>query len=306
MILRAYGFAVEAPGLELPGAAAQDGPADVAIALAGAPEEVAAAYSGPADPPRDALRRVDGRAVRYEAGRAGDWRITWDGAGAFHVAAAGDRVLAWAPDGAGHAWTRFLLDSVLTTVALRRGGEALHAATVALPGGAVAVTAGQGGGKTTLTAALLAAGGTLVADDVSVLCRTPEGVAVAPAPPVMNLARGGPAGAPEPEALGEVLAELEGEAWVLARDVAAGPVALRAVVVLERRPGAELGLRTAPGGPMGVLARLLDTGTDPERARARFELAADLAGQAALRVLDAPPDAPPARMAEIVAGLAAR
>lgn len=271
--------------------------------LAASSTEVHAAFSGPADPPRSAQRRVDGRAVRYEAGAAGDWRITWDGAGDFHLSATRDLVLAWAPDGPSPAWTRFLLDSVLASAALRRGAEALHAGTVALPGGAVAVAAGQGGGKTTLLGTLLAQGAALVADDVSVLARRDGGFAVEPAPPVLNVARERPAGAPAPADLGEVLAELGDELWVLAARPADTAQPLRAVVHLERRAGAALGLHRRPPSPIALLRHLLDSGPGAERGRERFELVADLAESVPFVVLRAPLDAPPPQLAELVAGL---
>lgn len=304
MILHAFGLAVRAPdGVALPGARREAGTAEVEVLLADEPA-VRAAFSGPCDPPRAALRGVDGRPVRYERGRDGDLLIAWEGAGVFHVDARGAVVLGWAPDGPGPAWTRFLLDSVLATTALHRGAEALHAGAVALPGddaGAVAIAAGQGGGKTTLLGALLARGGRLVADDVSVLQPAgDDGVVVPPAPPVLNVAQQRPAGAASPEQLGEVLAELGDELWVHARDVADAPVPLRAVVHLDRRASATLRLLRPPASPIALLGHLMQSGPEPERQARRFALISDIASHVPFVVLEAPLEATPGDLAAVL------
>ncbi|WP_205697116.1 hypothetical protein [Conexibacter sp. SYSU D00693] len=297
--LAAYGLRVAVDGLGLPGAVAAPAgaPADVAVRRAGR-AEVLAAFSGPADPPRRATRRVDGAAVHVERGAAGDLLLDWERGGVFRADAHGATVLAHGEPDA--RWRRFLLDSVLVPVALLHGAEALHAGTVEVGGAGIAVAAGQGGGKTTLLGALLARGARLVADDVSVLRRDGGAFAVAPAPPVLNVARERPAGAAGPPELGEVLAELDGELWVHARAVAPAPVALGLLVRLERGPDRTLRAARQPPSARTALSHFLPSGPEPERRRAQFELAADLAAQVPLVVLEAPPDAPPGTLAERV------
>ena len=68
---------------------------------------------------------------------------------------------------------RVVLDSVLFSIALLRGGEALHAGAVATEKGAIAIAAASGGGKSSLLAALLQAGLPLLSDDVVVLDADP-------------------------------------------------------------------------------------------------------------------------------------
>jgi hypothetical protein len=81
-----------------------------------------------------------------------------------------------------------VLDSVLFTVALLQGYEALHAGAVATPDGVVAITAAAGGGKSTLLTELLQRGLDLMADDVLVLkSRGMEAPLAHPAPPSMTV-----------------------------------------------------------------------------------------------------------------------
>ena len=82
-----------------------------------------------------------------------------------------------------------MLDSVLFTVALLHGYEALHAGALATPEGAIAITAFTGGGKSTLISELLARGLTLMTDDVLALAPSgPNGPPLAYAgPPLMTI-----------------------------------------------------------------------------------------------------------------------
>ncbi len=101
-------------------------------------------------------------------------------------------VLQCAPaDPAEQSWWRVVLDSVLFTVALLQGYEALHAGAVATPDGVIAITAASGGGKSTLLSELVGRGMALMADDVLVLA--PRGTDFSlspltyPAPPLMTV-----------------------------------------------------------------------------------------------------------------------
>ncbi|MGO8721737.1 MAG: hypothetical protein ACLQRM_03195, partial [Acidimicrobiales bacterium] len=93
-----------------------------------------------------------------------------DGTRAVHHLSPGASVLQCAPsDPADPSWWRVVLDSVLFTVALLQGYEALHAGALVTPDGAIAITAASGGGKSTLLTELLGRGLELMADDVLVL-----------------------------------------------------------------------------------------------------------------------------------------
>ena len=124
---------------------------------------------------------IDGAPFVVERGRAGDRRFVHgahpdhsrthaDGTRAVHHLCADASVLQCAPsDPAEPSWWRVVLDSVLFTVALLQGYEALHAGAVATPDGVIAITAAAGGGKSTLLGELLRRGLALIADDVLVL-----------------------------------------------------------------------------------------------------------------------------------------
>ena len=119
---------------------------------------------------------------------------------AIHHLSADATELRCAPaDPAEQSWWRVVLDSVLFTAALLRGYEALHAGAVATPGGAVAIAATTGGGKSTLLSALLSDGLTLLTDDVLVLqARGGDSPLAHPGPPLMTVpARRPAAGLPD-------------------------------------------------------------------------------------------------------------
>jgi len=112
---------------------------------------------------------------------------------ALHHLSSDASVLQCAPaDPADPSWWRVVLDSVLFTVALPQGYEALHAGAVATPDGVIAITAASGGGKSTLLSELVGRGMALMADDVLVLA--PRGTDFSlslspltyPAPPLID------------------------------------------------------------------------------------------------------------------------
>jgi hypothetical protein len=169
-----------------------------------------------------------------------------DGTRAVHHLSADASVLQCAPSNpAEPSWWRLVLDSVLFTVALLQGYEALHAAAVATPNGVIAITAASGAGKSTLLAELLQRRLALMADDVLVLePRGTEAPLAYPAPPLMTvphmripmLREADP-----PETIFSLEEELR-----IAVPVHPQPLPLKALVVLDRRPGLQLsGLNTS-------------------------------------------------------------
>jgi hypothetical protein len=275
---------------------------------------------------------IDGAPFAVQRGVAGDHRFLHgappDRSGvptaetrAVHHLSADAAVLRCAPsDPADPAWWRVVLDSVLFTVALLRGYEALHAGAIATPdGGAIAITAASGGGKSTLLSELLGRGLPLLADDVVVLeARGVEVPLAHPAAPLMTVpaaripALAGETPAPADDALTPVgaadapktICAIEDEQWI-AVPVHPDPLPLRALVVLDRRPASQLPEpRSGPAlqrieDPLApLLGSLMAFPTSPARQRARFELASVLAARTALWRLTADLTTPPDALAD--------
>jgi hypothetical protein len=254
---------------------------------------------------------IDGARFVVERGRAGDHRFVHGtqpdesgapaaGTRAIHLLSAEASVLECAPANRTEpSWWRLVLDSVLFTVALIQGYEALHAAALATADdGVIAITAPSGGGKSTLLSELLRRGLTLMADDVLVL--EPAGMDAPPlahpAPPVVTVpATRLPmlAGAGFPEAI----LSIEEECWI-AVPVHPEPLPLRALVVLDRRPGCALSLTELDEPLAPLMGTLMNFPRSPERQRARFELASTLAATTKLWRLTADRSTPPDVLAD--------
>jgi hypothetical protein len=217
-------------------------------------------------------------------------------------------VLQCAPsDPVDPCWWRVVLDSVLFTVALLNGYEALHAGAVATGEGTIAITAAAGGGKSTLLSELLRRGSVLMADDVLVLESRGAGSPLAhPAPPLMTVpsARVQACGVEH----AEPICSLAGESWI-AVPVHDEPLPLRALVVLDRVavrctpapiPRVSLTRIEAPLAPL--LDSLMGFPHTPERERGRFELASALASSSGLWRLRAAADTPPEVLADVLLG----
>ena len=291
---RAFGLAVacewELAGLPEP--QASTGRPDLELRLASS-GDVARAWSGPRPDPAMVETQQDGLPYRTERGAAGDHRMTYGDRASFHLSADGRTLLCAPADVEAPGWRRVLLDSVLATASLLHGFQALHAGAVLSPAGAVAFMGRTGGGKTTLVTELVRRGLPLVCDDILALSRDTRGRVIAhPGPPVMNL----PTGAPAPP--GRALAVIGAETWLAVKRVAAGPAAVAAVCLLDRRPGATLAVVPGPASPLDLLAHGLRSGSAPERRQARFELLADLAAQADAYVLEADVHTPAAELAD--------
>jgi hypothetical protein len=257
---------------------------------------------------------IDGAQFVVERGAEGDHRFVHgappghDGVPspqtlAIHHLSSDASVLKCAPaNPADPSWWRVVLDSVLFTVALLRGYEALHAGAVATPEGAIAITATTGGGKSTLLAALLGRGLALVADDVLVLEPRDTGPAIShPGPPLMTVPATSMAllGTVDPP---ETIATIGDERW-LAVPVFPHPLPLKALVVLDRLPvsqwpAAQPSLSKIETPVAALLGALMGFPDTPERQRARFELASAIAGTAGLWRLTARLDTPADALAD--------
>lgn len=240
---------------------------------------------------------IDGVAFAAERGRAGDHLFQHGGHPVSHLSADA-KVLRCAPAAGEPLGWRVILDSVLFSVALIAGYEALHAGAVATDDGAVAITAPAGGGKSTLLAELLRGGSALLADDIVVLEAGSTAPLAHPGPPLMTVPE---AVAP---ALGAPIGCLGGERWI---GVPTYPRAIPLVglVVLSRVPGLATGLQRV-GDPFGVLmTSLLRYPRSPRRERSRFEMAAAIASQVPVWELRADPEVDPESLAILLrAGLA--
>jgi hypothetical protein len=279
--------------LELPGAWAQRTLAEPILQLRSASAvEIAERWSG-----LDAIGwegTIDGAPFVVERGRAGDHRFV-HGTSAIHHLSADAGTLRCAPaDPAEQSWWRVVLDSVLFTVALLRGYEALHAGTVAMQDGALAIAAPTGGGKSTLLGELLSDGLTLITDDVLVLeARGKDSPLAHPGAPLMTV----PAGTvPLP---GAPIASVGKERWV-AVPVHPHAIPLSALVVLNRGPGLATSLHPARDPLAVLIGSLLRFPRLPERERARFEVAGAIAAHVPIWELSADPSITPGALAALL------
>lgn len=253
---------------------------------------------------------IDGSAFVAERGLAGDHRfVHTDSAersagerSVHHLSADGGELRCAPSDATDPCWWRVVLDSVLFSAALLHGYEALHAGALTAGDGVIAITAGSGGGKSTLVSELLHRGLTLMADDVLVLERTAEGPPLAhPAPPLMtvpgeriaSLREGLASRAPR------TIAVVEDEHWV-AVPVHDRPLPLRTLIVLNRRPGLATGIRRVERPLAALIESLLRFPRTRERERARFELAGAIAAYVSIWELTADPSVEPAALADLV------
>jgi hypothetical protein len=237
---------------------------------------------------------IDRAPFTVEVGHAGDHRFV-HGEHAIHHLSSDAALLRCAPrDREDLRWWRVVLDSVLFTVALIRGREALHAGAVVTQAGAIAITAPTGGGKSTLLAELVCRGHPLLADDVVVLePRVGLAPLAHPAPPLMTIP------ASRANGSGRIVAQIEDEQWI-AVPAYRDPVPLAALIVLDRRVGAKNELRKMPNTLPVLMASLMHFPRQPDRERARFELASVLSSHTSVVQLIADSKTDPGTLVELL------
>jgi hypothetical protein len=275
------------------------------------PQALEADWSGSDGPPQWRGRLGDGLDLVIEQGTAGDLRFSYGDRGPSEQDRARFRLhlgmqrLDCAPRSSGLDWQRVLVSKVLPTISVMRGYEALHAAAVDSPEGAIAIMAPSGSGKSTLAIELLRRGWPLFADDVLTLEQTDDAVRAHPGTPHMNLAEDLP-NAVEPQTLGTTLAILAGERWLAADTTAKHPRPMRMLCLLERGSGLPLEIHTLTSNPLPLAPYMLGLSSDPQRHRSRFCLYADLTESATLVRLTAGLEHRPEELADLVEQALAR
>jgi hypothetical protein len=257
-------------------------------------------WSGPAG---DSLwQTMFGDGARYvlQHGQAGDHLIEYASLPAFHLTADGLILSCVDPLTQPASWQRTLTDSVLWTVALLHGAVLLHASAVEAPGGAIAIAAAQGSGKSSLAAQLALEGWPLVTDDILAFERRGEQIVAHPGPNLMNLPQS--LGSKlAPEGLGEVLATFRSPAssedWVLVRDFSEGELPLAAVVLLKRAGNQPVRVVRVSPTTLDVTPHTLAFRGMAGAQRRRFEAVSDLVERVPVFCIEAGVEAPPAELA---------
>lgn len=223
----------------------------------------------------------------------------------FAVDAGARRVRAGWPSGvtAEDAAT-YLLGPVLGLVLRLRGATCLHAAAVAVDGGAVLLAGPSGAGKSTTAAAFARAGDAVLADDVApVRSRADGGFEVVPAHPHLRL---WPDSAEALFGHADALPRLTPGWEKRYLDLAgagrfhAAPLPLAAVCLLDERRGGAPRVETAASGRAAAeLAANVYLGWLPDPALRARDLRFAAAVAAAIPVLRVTPPADPARLPEL-------
>jgi hypothetical protein len=241
----------------------------------------------------------DGEELVIERSGAGERLFSYGRRACFHLdGALGE--LTCAPAHPGLDWLRTLLAKVLPAVSVMRGYEALHAAAVRGPHGAIALAGPSGIGKTTLAMTLMARGMPLVCDDVLAMSRSGAGVIAHPGTAHVNVAQS-PVG-PVPGAA--TIGVLAGERWATVGPLSEQACPLAAVVLLQRAERLPLNVRRLPASPLALSPYVLGIAPDESRRASRFALYAELAANVPLFQLTASPsDGPEALADEIQAAL---
>jgi hypothetical protein len=238
----------------------------------------------------------DGAPLRVERGSAGEHLIR-RGEHLFRLSRDLRRMTCAPPVEADGEWETSLLDWAPYAAAVLAKTECLHAGAVEVDGRVTAVAAPSGGGKSTLVAALVAAGARFFSDDVLALEGEGGAVLAHPGAPFGRLSRRdrGLAGA-----LGTVRAELGDELWIEVDDPADTTAPLGAVIILDRGPGGPPTPRFAPVRFTALRALSCGfPGAGGGEAR-RLGLLAEVTAQAQVLRLEAARSVPPAALAGAV------
>lgn len=196
-----------------------------------------------------------------------------------------------------------VIDQILPRVLTHRGRLVLHAGCVVAPDGAIAFLGESGSGKSTLCGAFARAGDPIVGDDGIVVRRTHGGgFDVLATYPGLRLLPGplrslfGDSGATIPMAHDTPKRRMPRAGSGIS--MAAGPVPLRAVYLLETGPRIEIGRVAGPEAFVGIVRSCFPLHLDDEeRSRELFERIGALLDRVPVRRLSYPREY--ARLAEV-------
>jgi hypothetical protein len=287
--------------LRLPGMSVRCAPRAPSVVLELADKgEIDAAWSRAEQPPLWQTVFSDGASYRIERGREGDHLLVYSDRAVFHLDAPRQRLRCAPADMGDHRWQRVLLDDVFYAVSALHGYALLHCGAVATDLGTIAICAGTGGGKTTLTAELIRRGGALVCDDLLAVERTPGGPIAHPAPAVMSVSRTARERDKSPP--GRLLGVLPGEdeLWIEVdrAGVSRGP--LTAIFVLSRAAGVEPTARRRRATVIDLLPYAIGIGLAPEHRAGKFQALSDVAEKVPVFDLTIPLDLAPAESAALL------
>jgi hypothetical protein len=261
-----------------------------------APPRLKQRWSGRAAAPEWTGRLGDGELLRIERNAAGERLFSYGERAQFLLDSSGE-MLSCAPSQGGLAWQRTLLGKVLPAVSVMRGYEALHAAALECPYGAVAITAPSGAGKSSLALELITRGWALLSDDVLVLSPTPTGVRAHPGTPHLTVAYGSRLAA---SGRARTIGVLGGERWMSVPGVCERACPVHAVVQLVHDPAGVSALELLDRNPMRLAPFMLGVGADRTRRESRFSLYAALAERALLMRLRRGADDEPGVLADML------
>lgn len=294
-----------APELELPGlpdATGRTAPGQQAVRIALADRAlVCASFSGSSG--AAVWRNVfpDGCVYTLDRGRGGDHLCTYGERASFHISADATTLLCAPADVEAAAWKRFLLDTILWTLCLIRGLQALHASAV-VRDGAISFSAGQGGGKSSLAIELRERGWPLLTDDILAVDRISGHAIAYPGPSLMNLSLIGPRAQTRTK-IGTRLAvfeEPEPEAWTLLDDPAPAAAPLRAIVLMRPQRTGHPGLRRLDPNVLHLLPHTIEGRGIAGFTRRRFDLFSEVVERVPVLELAVPDASSPDALADAV------
>ena len=254
---------------------------------------------------KDGVTVDETRWFQYAPLRDGSTYLRWSGLFEFLISAGGRRIACRALNGTSpDAFQTYLVSHVLSFALLQHGIEPLHATAVAIGERATAFLGDSGYGKSSLGAACLQAGHTLLTDDLLVLTEKNGCFLTQPGPPRIKLFPhiaerflgelpvGTPMNPSTPKLVIPLPAHLHSNR----------AVPLHTLYVLQPRSHARQ-VTIAPLSPRRSCLALIANTFNPvimerERLTRQFHLAARLAAAVPVKLLSYPDD--PARLPEMV------